>query len=499
MSLLKEEASVLAKPLNLGRLLASVAVVCSLAVAMAGTSAAQKAPPDGRAYVKYYLVASVYQGQPESLTGIALRFLGSGERAAEIYGLNAGRVQSDGASLTDPARLNAGWYLVLPWDAAGDGVEYGQIPPGPKPGAKPPRTKGAPAPSGSPSARPPAGGANGRPAPGCAAVAASSSRSDWAHLRMAVEGAWDLSRGNGVVVAVVDSGVDGGLDQLSGRLAVGADVTVGNGRGDTDCLGTGTAMASIIAASAVADETPVGIAPDATILPIRMVNAEGSGRAADAANAIEVAVSAGASVVALGAHVDLTDPAVATSLTTALNHDVIVVAGAPIKPLPLPSATNPSATGALLLTGGVGADDQLIEAYQPNMVEVVAPGADVMSIGPGNAGALSYTGTRFAVAFAAGQAALIRAAYPELSAVEVEQRIVGTADALGGGSPDGRYGAGMINPAASVVRTVDGEQAAAAVPPDGGGGVGTVVVVLFGIALLGGGFVVIWLRRRLLQ
>ncbi|MEO3930445.1 S8 family serine peptidase [Micromonosporaceae bacterium B7E4] len=492
----------LAKRPNFGRLLAGVAVACCLAVAMAGTSAAQKAPPDRQAYVKYYLVAAAYQGQPENLAEIAMRFLGSGERSAEIYNLNAGRVQPDGASLTDPARLNRGWYLVLPWDAAGEGVKYGQIPAGPTPTTKPSGTRGAARPSGSPgstpSASPSSTGANdGRPAAGCSAVAASSSRSDWAQLRLAAEGAWDLSRGNGVVVAVVDSGVDGGLEQFSGRIAVGADVTVGNGRGDTDCLGTGTAMASIIAANASAEKTPVGIAPDATILPVRMVGTSGNGRATDAANAIEVAVSAGASVVALGAHVDLADPAVAASLTTALNHDVVVVAGAPIKPVTFPSPTEPSATGALLLVGGVGADDQLLEAYQPNTVEVVAPGADVTSIGPGDAGALSYTGTRFAVAFAAGQAALVRAAYPELSAVQVEQRIQGTADALGGGTPDGRYGSGMINPAASVVRTLDGDQAAEV--ESGGGGSGGVVVglVLLGIALIGGGaFLAIRLRRR---
>lgn len=315
---------------------------------------------------------------------------------------------------------------------------------------------------------------------------------------MAAEGAWDLSRGNGVVVAVVDSGVDGTLEQLSGRIAVGADVTVGNGRGDTDCLGTGTAMASIIAASSSAEKTPVGIAPDATILPVRMVGTSGKGRAMDAANAIEVSVSAGASVVALGAYVDLGDPVVAASVTTALNHDVIVVAGAPTRPVTLPAATEPRATGALLLVGGVGANNQLVEEYQPNAVEVVAPGADVASIGPGNAGALSYTGTQFAVAFAAGQAALIRAAYPELNATQVKERIRSTADALGDGNVDSRYGSGMINPTASVVRTAVGEQAAA-VGEDNKGRAGVIAAVLFGIALMSGGaFLTVWFRRRAL-
>ncbi|WP_433533052.1 S8 family serine peptidase [Micromonospora sp. CA-263727] len=490
----------LAKRPNLARLLAGVAVACCLVVAMAGPAAAQKAPPDPQAYVKYYVVAAAHQGQPENLSEIAIRFLGSGERSAEIYNLNAGRVQPDGASLTDPARLNPGWYLVLPWDAVGEGVKYGQVPSGSKPPTKAPTPTGSPKPSGSPS---PSASASPSPSPtgtkgtaGCTAVAASSSRSDWAQLRLAADGAWDLSRGNGVMVAVVDSGVDGRLEQLNGRIAVGADVTVGNGRGDTDCLGTGTAMASIIAANASTEKSPAGLAPDATVLPVRMVGASGKGRATDAANAIEVAVSAGASVVALGSHVDLSAPAVAASLTTALNHDVIVVAGAPTKPVTLPSPSA-DATGALLLAGGVGADNKLVEEYQPNTVEVVAPGADVTSIGPGDAGPLSYTGTRFAVAFAAGQAALVRAAYPELSAVQVKQRIQGTADALGDETPDGRYGSGMINPAASVARTIEGEQPVGAGTESGGGGGGMGALVLLGFALIGGGaFLTLQLRRR---
>ncbi|MEU6019843.1 S8 family serine peptidase [Micromonospora sp. NPDC047134] len=499
----------LAKRLNVGRLLAGVVAVCCMVVAMAGTATARKAPLDPQAYVKYYVVTAAYQGQPENLTAIATRFLGSGERSAEIYNLNAGRVQPDGASLTDPTRLNRGWYLVLPWDAVGEGVKYGQIPAGPgKPTTSPgpsrtPRpassptsgTSPSPSPSRSPSQSPSPSGTSDTA--GCTPVAGSSSRSDWAQLRLAIDGAWDLSRGNGVMVAVVDSGVDGRLEELSGRVTVGADVTVGNGRGDTDCLGTGTAMASIIAANTAVQQTPVGLAPDATVLPIRMIGKSGTARPTDAANAIEVAVSAGASVVALGSHVDLSAPAVIASLTTALNHDVVVVAGAPTKPVTLPSPGEPEATGALLLVGGVGADNKLVEDYQPETVEVVAPGADVTGIGPGKTGPLSYSGTRFAVAFVAGQAALVRAAYPELNATQVEQRIRDTADGLGEQTPDSRYGTGMINPGVSLARTLDGEQPTGAASTGGGGGGGMATLVLIGVALLGGGaFLALGLHRR---
>ncbi|MET8255581.1 S8 family serine peptidase [Micromonospora sp. NPDC005197] len=491
----------LAKHSILARLLVVVMVGCAI-LAAPRPSAAGSAP-DTEPYVKYYLVTARYQGQPENLTEIARRFLGSGERSAEIYQLNTGRVQPDGGRLTDPAALKAGWYLVLPWDAAGQGVEYGQLPAPRKPSAGPTparspsvRPDGSPSPSPSHTASRSPGG--GGPAARCTATTASSGRSEWAQLRMAADSAWTLTRGNGVKVAVVDSGVDAGLQQLSGRVAVGADVTVGNGRGDEDCLGSGTAMAGIIAADDSVEGSPVGLAPDATIVPVRMVRSSGDARPADAATAIEVAVSTGASVVALGSRVDLADPAVAASLATALEHDVVVVAGAPVKPTTLPSPRGGSGGGALVLTGGVGAGGQLAEKYLDGSVEVVAPGIEVATLGVGGGKVVGNTGTEFAVAFVAGEAALIRAAQPDLTAAQVKERIRGTADPVGGqvAEGDSRYGSGMINPAASVAPSVGGRDPAAAQANRGGGG--TLFAVLLGLALAfgAGGFLVFRMRRR---
>ncbi|MEU1754066.1 S8 family serine peptidase [Micromonospora matsumotoense] len=484
----------LAKRSILARLLAVALAGCVL-MAPTGPSVA-KATTDPQPYVKYYVVVAQYQGQSESLTAIARRFLGSGERSAEIYHLNTGRVQPDGSRLTDPGVLKAGWQLVLPWDAAGEGVKYGQLPTGKRPtpsvrptGANSPGpVAGSPSPSRT-SASPRPGGTG----PKCTATTGSSSRSDWAQLRMAADSAWTLTRGNGVKVAVVDTGVDATVQQLSGRVAVGADVTVGNGRGDTDCLGSGTAMAGIIAGDSSVDGSPVGIAPDATILPVRVVRGSGAARAADAANAIEVAVSAGASVVAVGSHVDLGDPAVASSVATALDHDVLLVAGAPTKALTPPSPAGRSGGGALLFTGGVGAGDQLAEQYVEGGVEVVAPGIDVASLGVGGGRAVSNTGTEFAVAFVAGQAALIRAAQPDLTAAQVKDRIRSTADAIGATVSDTKYGSGMINPAASVSVSVDDRNQVSSQQQSS---TGAALAVILGIALLCGAGVVFGLRLR---
>ncbi|WP_285687705.1 hypothetical protein [Actinoplanes sp. NBRC 103695] len=80
---------------------------------------------------KWYKVQPAYNGQPEFLYEIAERFLGDGDRHAEIFELNKGRVQADGKTVSDPAVIEPGWILVLPDDAEGDGVETGPIPSAP--------------------------------------------------------------------------------------------------------------------------------------------------------------------------------------------------------------------------------------------------------------------------------------------------------------------------------------------------------------------------------
>jgi membrane-anchored mycosin MYCP len=268
-------------------------------------------------------------------------------------------------------------------------------------------------------------------------------------------------------------------------VLVGADVASGDGRGDLDCLGTGTAMAGIIAGNSGRDDDPVGMAPDATILPVRVVDTDRAAASARGVAAIEVAVAAGATVIALGSYVDLTDSAVATAVSAALTHDVLVVAPAPTTEATRPGPAVAGARGALLTVAGVSADNRLADDYRPAGVDVVAPGVGVAGLGRNGSGTVEASGTQYAVAFAAGQAALVRAAYPELSATQVKHRIEATADRLGDGAPDQRYGWGMISPAAAVTAPVAGEQGgAAAAATDDTGVMRTIVLVALVLILI---------------
>jgi hypothetical protein len=450
-----------------------------------GLGGTARATPGLPEFVKWYAVQSSYQGQPENLSEIAARFLGTATRANDIFNLNVGRQQPDGAALSKPDELHAGWLLVLPWDAVGTGVMYGALPTTSPPqgstgSAVPVKphtgTNGTPR-SGTaitvvPSVRPSTAVPGGSAGP-CLTAAASSSQSDWATLRLAPDQAWSQTRGKGQMVAVIDSGVDGSQPQLAGHLALGADIVNGSGQGDTDCLGTGTAMAGIIAAQPNQSSGTVGIAPEAVILPIRIVTASPSAQPSDEATAIQVAVSAGATVLALGSYVNVVDPRVTEAVGRAVEHNVVVVypapAAAPGVPVPssLPRAAGPAGAGGVLSVGAVGVDGRLGANYQPGSVNVVAPGLNVMTLSITGTGTAANSGTQYAVAFTAGEVALVRAAHPNLTAAQVVERIELTSDSQGGGTPDSAYGWGLINPAVAVNKVL-GEGPSQQAPYTGG-------------------------------
>lgn len=515
-----------------------VSLIAAIVVAV-GLAASAAAPAHAEEHVAYYTVTPSYQGKPETLSDIAARLLGDSGRATEIYNRNVGRRQPDGQALTDPDALRAGWYLVMPWDAAGPGIRHGVLPttaPPPAPQTPAPAAGGAtnsPARPGDPGTTPrPAASASAAPTPStvppgpalagvppnpgsvpaqppppvdpgeCVAATAASEPSDWGTVRIAAELAWPHSRGHGQLVAIVDSGVDGRSEQLSGRVAIGANIVTGDGRGDVDCVGTGTAMAGLVAAEpATESETFSGVAPEAVVMPVRIVT---DGDAADPivqATAIEVAVSTGANVIALGSHVDITAEVVASAVSTALSHDIVVVAAAPAGGAQPDASSMPD---GVILVGGIGVDGMTAEEYLPASVEVVAPGVNVTSIGANGAGSFTGSGTQYAVAVVAGVAALVRSFHPGLTAAQVDHRVAVTADRMGDVEPDARYGYGMVNPEAAIVRVLPEEvKQISNSGPAAGAGDSESVRIAFLLTLLAAfvltGLLVLRLRRAMAQ
>jgi subtilisin family serine protease len=328
------------------------------------------------------------------------------------------------------------------------------------------------------------------PVPGCAAAAQNTlAKIPWAQLRLAPDQAWPLSRGRGVTVAIVDSGVDATAPALAGRVSTGVDVPAGKGQGNTDCLGHGTAMAGIIVAQPRPGSGFVGIAPEATIMPIRVDLARGAPNPAQVATAFQVAVSAGASVIAVPGPLDLSDPVVGKAADDAVAHNVVlVVAGDP-------TGRNLTAKPGVLRVGAVAADDRLTAMYPPGSVDVLAPGDGVVSLSANGSGEIEGSGTDFAVPFVAGLAALVRSASPQLSAQITTGHIESTADRRSGTSPDPAYGWGVINLTAAVNASLRDDAASAGGKINVGGlGTPATLAILLACALVVAG--VGWQLRR---
>jgi type VII secretion-associated serine protease mycosin len=291
---------------------------------------------------------------------------------------------------------------------------------------------------------------------GCAGPGRTVAEEPWPQRGWAPAAAGD---GGSVLVAVVDSGVDDDHPQLRGAVNPGLDLLDGSTDGRTDCLGHGTAVASVIAARPVAGAGLRGVAPGVRILPVRVSERIG-GRTdgadldpAKVAAAIDHAVDKGAKVINLSLAVYRDHSGLRRAVRTAIEADVVVVAAAGNafaagNPTPYPAAYE----GVL----GVGAVDRdgrrHPDSAAGSYVDVVAAGVDVVGAAPGRGHQPGLAGTSFAVPFVAGTAALVRAAHPALTPDQVVRRIQATADPLPG--PKREYGAGAVNPARAVTEYV---------------------------------------------
>jgi type VII secretion-associated serine protease mycosin len=271
---------------------------------------------------------------------------------------------------------------------------------------------------------------------------------------------WPLTTGAGVTVALLDSGVQASLPDLRGAVVPGGDTTGAGTNGLTDDDkpddGHGTAMAAVIAGQGVRGGL-VGIAPAAKILPVRVGLAGRLTYAAfsdqSLAAGIRFAVSHGAQVInmslagtAPGA--DRCDTAIQDAVAYALDHNVVVVAGAGnVLPL-LGEQTNepkqPASCAGVLAVSAVNPSlTWWRHSERQPYVAVSAPGNEIQTLGLDGRNFVDGYGTSFASAFVSGEAALVRARNPSLPWYRVVQRIINTALPRGA-VPSDRFGYGIV-------------------------------------------------------
>ena len=272
----------------------------------------------------------------------------------------------------------------------------------------------------------------------------------WGMKRIGAIETWPQHQGTrDVKVAVVDTGVDYNHPDLVGRVVKGRDV-VNKDDDPMDDQSHGTHCAGTIAAG-LGDGGVVGVAPNVTLLAVKVLNADGWGDDVGVAEGIVYAADQGAHVINLslgGAEqVQVINDAVAYA--TAKGSLVVAAMGNEGSGEPSYPGASPGAMAVAALQPG-----DLIASYSnwgPHC-SVLAPGSWVMSTLP-NGRWGRKTGTSMATPHVAGLAALLKSARPELDAQGLRKRIEATASDQGYPGWDKFGGWGVVNAAKALAPT----------------------------------------------
>lgn len=318
-----------------------------------------------------------------------------------------------------------------------------------------------------------------------------------------VPGAWRTSRGSGVTVAVLDTGVDISAPDLLGSVRTGPDYTAGTDpAGYHPPLVHGTYIASLIAGhgSGPGDTLGViGVAPRATILSVRVILDDAEpGMAAynddpKYANAIGegiyYAVNHGARIINMSLGSQQPTAYMRKAVAYAAAKGVVIVASAGndgtstgFAPYVYPA----SFTGVIAVAAVTAAGTRASFSEQNAAVIVSAPGVDVLGAGP-RGEYLDAEGTSPAAALVSGVAALIRSRYPKLTPALVEQALITSAARRPRGGYSTGTGFGEVDAVTALAaaarlataRPGQGLAPAADFAPPGGrrGGLGPIQVV----------------------
>lgn len=275
------------------------------------------------------------------------------------------------------------------------------------------------------------------------------------------ETVWPLAKGQGVTVAIVESGV-APIPDLKAALLPTVDMvdTEATGHKDYDENGHGTVMASVIASSG--EETGfLGIAPEARIIPV--VLDRGAFRITDGrlARGIKRAVDSGAKVLNMSFGIEAGDVAggcpeiIQDAIQYVVDKGGIVVAAAGNEGRSTNAVDYPGACPGVVTVGAVDEDDQAWpDSQRQPYIDVAAPGVDNLGIDK-NDEVIIGSGTSFSTAMTSGAIALVWSRFPKLSNRQVVARILATlGEPPPGGKRDQQRGFGRVRLDAAITANV---------------------------------------------
>ncbi|MDP9998137.1 S8 family serine peptidase [Pseudarthrobacter sulfonivorans] len=293
--------------------------------------------------------------------------------------------------------------------------------------------------------------------------------------------AWEVSKGAGVKVAVIDSGVDAGHPDLKGAVTGGYDASGSGTANGQKILGIkpehGTLVATMLAgrghqpatpsaspspsASPVGPDGIVGVAPEAEILSVSTwlgsANPAGKNDQDQIPEAVRWAVDNGARVIniSLGSTTPQWPQSWDAAFLYAEQKDVVIVAAAGNRIGGNLQVGAPATIPGVLTVAGLDRKGaaSVDSSSQGISIGVAAPAENLLGGLPGG-GYAEWAGTSGAAPIVAGVAALIRSKWPDMSAKQVINRIVSTAKDAGPAGKDPLYGLGVLNAEAALKDSV---------------------------------------------
>ncbi len=271
---------------------------------------------------------------------------------------------------------------------------------------------------------------------------------------MRLDEAHSLAKGDNVLVAVIDSGVDANHPELAGSVADSLD-TVQSPFAPHD---HGTGIAALIAGR----ERLTGASPGARILAVRAFDPAGSGAEATTFSilkGLDWSAAKGARIINMS-FAGPADPAISRSLAAARKKNIILIAAAGnagAKSPPLYPAADPN---VIAVTATDSADKLFQGSNRGRHIAVAAPGVDVLTA-VANGGYQVSTGTSFSAAQVSGTVALMLQHKGALTPDQVRATLLATAKDLGPTGRDDEYGAGLTDAYRALT---DGTKTSAAAP-----------------------------------
>jgi type VII secretion-associated serine protease mycosin len=276
-----------------------------------------------------------------------------------------------------------------------------------------------------------------------------------------ITSAWAVTKGAGVTIAVIDTGVDSGHPDLAGAVTGGADFSGHGAANGQKPVGEGskhgTMVASLAAGRGHGSAGVLGAAPAASILSISIGFGDDNTSDDQIAEAVRWAVDNGASVINMSLTRNTLDwpESWDDAFLYAAEHDVVIVAAAGNRGSGTVEVGAPASMPGVLTVAGVNKAGKASQSAssQGITIGVAAPSEQLVGATPGG-GYAAWQGTSGAAPIVSGIVALVRAAHPELNAANVINRITATATPAGPAGVDPLYGFGIINAAAAVSNDV---------------------------------------------